>query len=199
MLMHVTHLFPAVLIFCLCALSDLAMPVWIGRWSNRGNALAPWVPGYPFRLFATLLGVTLVYTCPTVVGESGASTLSLWFYARVLVVQVLYSLASNILFVSQCSFFARVCDSSIGGSYMTLLNTISNLGSSWPKFFVFAAVDLFSCQDEKKPCGAFAIGQVDGFYIVSAICFAYGIGWYFLMRKRLVQLGAIDKKYWSCE
>jgi PAT family acetyl-CoA transporter-like MFS transporter 1 len=134
-----------------------------------------------------------------VLGEEGASSLSLWFYARVLVVQLLYSLASNILFVSQCSFFARVCDSSIGGSYMTLLNTISNLGSSWPKFFVFAAVDLFSCNKESKPCGALAFGKTDGFYVVSAICFAYGVGWFLLMRKRMLQLGTIEKKHWSCE
>lgn len=123
---------------------DLLFPIFVGRWSNKGNALWPWVCGYPFRLFATLLGVALVATFPDIHGD--ASLLSFGFYARVLCVQLLYSMASNILFVAQCAFFAQVCDESIGGSYMTLLNTISNLGSSWPKFFVFAAVDLFTCK-----------------------------------------------------
>jgi hypothetical protein len=35
-------------------------------------------------------------------------------------------------FVSQMSFFARVSDPLIGGTYMTLLNTVANLGSKWP-------------------------------------------------------------------
>jgi PAT family acetyl-CoA transporter-like MFS transporter 1 len=174
---------------------DLLLPVWIGRWSNRGNALAPFVAGYPFRLFATLLGLALVYTCPAA-GVDGEG-FTWWFYVRVLVVQLIYSLASNVLFVSQCSFFAQVCDSSIGGSYMTLLNTISNLGSSWPKFLIFAAVDHFTCK-EKEGC-SFLSADTDGYYIVSAICFCIGMVWYSYFRKRMLQLGTIEKKHWSCD
>lgn len=173
------------------------MPVLIGRWSARGNALQPFVTGYPFRLFATLLGVTLVYTFPVLSGAAAADSLSLWFYLRVLAVQLVYSLASNVLFVSQCSFFAQVCDSSIGGSYMTLLNTISNLGSSWPKFFVFAAVDRLSCKGD-LPC-SWLPAHTDGFYIVSAISFCIGVTWFAFFRKRLLALGRVDKKLWSCD
>jgi len=32
------------------------------------------------------------------------------------------------MFVAQMAFFARVSDPLIGGSYMTLLNTLANLG-----------------------------------------------------------------------
>ena len=157
----------------------------------------PFMSGYPFRLLTTLLGVTLVYTCPLLSGADGAQHLTLFFYARVLFVQAVYSLASNVLFVSQCSFFAQVCDSSIGGSYMTLLNTVANMGGSWPKFFVFAAVDRFTCKDD-SPCGILP-AHTDGFYIVSALCFSVGVVWYFLFRRRVVQLGEVDKKLWSCD
>lgn len=184
---------------------DLIVPVWIGRWANKGNALAPFVAGYPFRIFACLLGVLLVYTCPVVSGTAdGAAALSLWFYARVLAVQVLYSLASNILFVSQCSFFAQVCDSSIGGSYMTLLNTISNLGSSWPKFFVFAAVDQFTCKEAAAGQGC-QLGPItlppgtDGFYVVSGVAVVIGLAWYATFRNRMLRLGTTEKSLWSCE
>ena len=30
------------------------------------------------------------------------------------------------------SFFAKISDPAIGGTYMTLLNTVTNLGSKWP-------------------------------------------------------------------
>ena len=33
--------------------------------------------------------------------------------------------------VAQVSFFTRVSDKTVGGTYMTLLNTISNLGTSY--------------------------------------------------------------------
>jgi PAT family acetyl-CoA transporter-like MFS transporter 1 len=32
------------------------------------------------------------------------------------------------MFVSQMAFFAKVSDPKIGGTYMTLLNTLANLG-----------------------------------------------------------------------
>ena len=34
----------------------------------------------------------------------------------------------NAMFVSQMAFFARVSDARVGGTYMTLLNTLANLG-----------------------------------------------------------------------
>lgn len=54
------------------------------------------------------------------------------------------SFASTLMFVSQGTFFAQVADSSMGGTYLTFLNTISNLGGSWPRPIIFAAIDLFS-------------------------------------------------------
>jgi hypothetical protein len=36
---------------------------------------------------------------------------------------------TNAMYVAQMAFFARVSDPRMGGSYMTLLNTLTNLGS----------------------------------------------------------------------
>lgn len=38
------------------------------------------------------------------------------------------------MFVGVMAFFARISDSSIGGTYMTLLNTFTNLGGNWPSW-----------------------------------------------------------------
>ena len=37
------------------------------------------------------------------------------------------------MFVTQMTFFARVSDPAMGGTYMTLLNTLSNLGGMAPQ------------------------------------------------------------------
>jgi PAT family acetyl-CoA transporter-like MFS transporter 1 len=46
--------------------------------------------------------------------------------------------------VTQVAFFTRISDKSIGGTYMTLLNTISNLGSHWPATLALFLVDYIS-------------------------------------------------------
>lgn len=49
-------------------------------------------------------------------------------------VMIFNEISSNLIFNSQMSFFSQIADPSIGGTYMTLLNTIANLGSKWPNF-----------------------------------------------------------------
>jgi PAT family acetyl-CoA transporter-like MFS transporter 1 len=75
-----------------------------------------------------------------------------------------------------------------------LLNTFSNLGGTWPRYFVLKGVDHFSratCQLKdvsvpaaecvsdhgKAACGALGgtcVTEADGYYAVSAICLALG-------------------------
>ena len=48
------------------------------------------------------------------------------------------------MFVSSSAFFTQIADPVIGGTYLTLLNTVSNLGGTWPRYFVLRGVDLFT-------------------------------------------------------
>lgn len=45
------------------------------------------------------------------------------------------------MFVSIMAFNAKVSDSSVGGTYMTLLNTVSNFGGNWPAMLALYFVD----------------------------------------------------------
>lgn len=45
------------------------------------------------------------------------------------------------MFVSIMAFFAKISDSSVGGTYMTLLNTVANFGSNWPAMLALYFVD----------------------------------------------------------
>jgi len=61
---------------------------------------------------------------------------------------------STVQFVSISAFMALIADPMIGGTYMTLLATFSNLGGTWPRFFVLEAVDYFTeavCYNESNP------------------------------------------------
>lgn len=46
------------------------------------------------------------------------------------------------------AFFAKVSDTRIGGTYMTLLNTLANLGNQWnsaPGYFFLDKLTIKSC------------------------------------------------------
>ena len=42
------------------------------------------------------------------------------------------------------AFFARISDPAIGGTYMTFLNTLTNLGNMWPGSFTLWFVDFLT-------------------------------------------------------
>ncbi|QRW19026.1 MFS transporter, acetyl-coa transporter [Rhizoctonia solani] len=111
---------------------------------------------------------------------------------------VLGSFSSTVQFVGVSAFHTQISDPLIGGTYMTLLNTVSNLGGTWPRYFVLKGVDMFSeatchveqegseilmkateCVSEhgKATCtdlGGTCVTERDGYYIVSWICIGLG-------------------------
>jgi PAT family acetyl-CoA transporter-like MFS transporter 1 len=66
-------------------------------------------------------------------------------------VMVFHEISSTLIFTSQMSFFSKIAhpSHSIGGTYMTLLNTIANLGSKWPHFtslYLLPSLTRSTCQ-----------------------------------------------------
>ncbi len=51
------------------------------------------------------------------------------------------------MFVAMMAFFARVSDPAVGGTYMTLLNTLSNLGGNWPATLALWVVDSITLKE----------------------------------------------------
>ena len=51
------------------------------------------------------------------------------------------------MFVTCMSFHAQISDTAMGGTYMTLLNTLTNLGGTWTGTLVLWLVDVISFKD----------------------------------------------------
>ena len=51
------------------------------------------------------------------------------------------------MFVATMAFYARISDPAIGGTYMTLLNTVTNLAGTWPSTLSLWLVDNVSLKD----------------------------------------------------
>ena len=80
------------------------------------------------------------------------------------------------MFVSIMAFFAKVSDPVIGGTYMTFLNTISNLGGNWPSTLMLWFVDPLStkeCSNQLNACNGPQQVKVNFFvceFFVSTFC-----------------------------
>ena len=118
------------------------------------------------------------------------------------------------MFVSQMSFFAHVSDPKIGGTYMTLLNTLTNLGSNWVSTAVLYSADHLTwkacslgggpCRTaaEEKNCGMLGGAcrpYIDAYYIQVAMCTLAGIVWIIWNYGRMMRLQDLPLSAWQVQ
>lgn len=131
----------------LTVLIDFPFQIVLGylaaRWSQGANALRPWLVGYTARLGFAILSMAIVAGFPTNADGSKAQ-ISMTYFILIAVATVTSSFASTVQFVGISAFHTQIADPLIGGTYMTLLNTVSNLGGTWPRPLVLKAVDYFT-------------------------------------------------------
>lgn len=116
---------------------QLVLGYLAAKWSRGSNALNPWLYAFFGRLIFAILSIFLVAGVP-------AAPIGMNYFILVILFTVTSSFASTVQFVGISAFHTQIADPLIGGTYMTLLNTVSNLGGTWPRFFVFKAVDSFT-------------------------------------------------------
>ncbi|KAM6223393.1 acetyl-coenzyme A transporter 1 isoform 2-T2 [Rhynchocyon petersi] len=119
------------------------------------------------------------------------------------------------MYVSIMAFNAKVSDPLIGGTYMTLLNTVSNLGGNWPSTVALWLVDPLTVKecvgasnqncrtpDAVELCkklGGSCITALDGYYVESVICVLIGFGWWFFLGPKFKKLQDEGPSSWKCK
>jgi MFS transporter, PAT family, solute carrier family 33 (acetyl-CoA transportor), member 1 len=109
---------------------QIVLPLIISKYTNGPRPLTFFLNAIPLRIFSGLLSALLVYYTPYFKDQNG--DFSMFFYSLCLIASLMHSVFTYFMFVSQMSFYAQVSDKSIGGTYMTFLNTVTNLGGNWP-------------------------------------------------------------------
>ena len=184
---------------------------YAAKWSSGDRRLRPWLYAFFGRLAVVLVALYVVSIFPAVISRE--------YFVTVILVSVLGSFMSTVQFVSMGAFFAHIADPAIGGTYMTLLNTLSNFGGTYPQYFVLKAVDAlteatcsptdqssftdaFACNTKalKQKCkdanGTCDITQ-DGYYMVGILGAALGLISVFLfIRPRILQLERLPSSKW---
>lgn len=188
---------------------DIVLPIIITRYMSGQRPLDVLLKSMPFRLLIGLGFAVLVWWAPSTKTADG--TYPFYFYAVLLVSFALHQVAVYCMYVPVMAFFAKVSDPVIGGTYMTLLNTISNLGGNWPSTVSLWLVDGLTwkgCSDINDKCSANiqdcleppkACTIFDGYYIESIACFFIGLVWLKLRARKLRQLQDLTPEHWTCQ
>lgn len=76
------------------------------------------------------------------------------------VLQVLY----YVMFVAIIAFFSRISDTRFGGTYITFLNTVTNLGTAWSSTAALGMIDILTFQkcsiDPHNDCSTMDLKEV---------------------------------------
>ncbi|RYP79278.1 hypothetical protein DL770_006725 [Monosporascus sp. CRB-9-2] len=116
---------------------EIGLGYYAGKWSQKYTPMRLWCWGFIGRLVAAIVAQTIVSIFP----RDGVQP---WYMLMVIASHVFSTFTNTVMFVAVSAFHARVADPVIGGTYMTLLATVSNLGGTFPRYFVLRLVDAFT-------------------------------------------------------
>ena len=192
---------------------QIGLPLLIAKYTAGPRPLDFFLRGLKYRILFSVIFAVVVYVTPSFKDVDGEFPYH--YFVLLLVVYCIHQVAAYSIFVAIMAFNAKISDPTIGGTYMTLLNTVANLGGNWPSTFVMWAVpyvtwstceggsnDGISCsKSEGDQClsgGGVCDVSVDGFYVISAICFIVGIVWLLWNTSKIRNLQLVDADRWKC-
>ncbi|KAI5464203.1 acetyl-coenzyme A transporter 1 [Mariannaea sp. PMI_226] len=177
---------------------EIGLGYYAGMWSQKYTPMRLWCWGFVGRLVAAVTAQLVVAIFP-------AEGVTSWYLFVVILEHLFSTFTNTVMFVAVSAFHARVSDPVIGGTYMTLLATVCNLGGTFPRYFVLQLVDsftvatchpgtstattglkgplvteAFSCavQADKERCesGGGTCEMIhDGYYVVNILCVLFGV------------------------
>ncbi|XP_066541664.1 acetyl-coenzyme A transporter 1 [Hoplias malabaricus] len=190
---------------------QIMLPLVISKYTAGPRPLDIFYKAFPFRLLIGLEYALLVWWTPSVKHDEG---FPVYYYGVVLLSYAVHQVALYSMYVACMAFHAKVSDPVIGGTYMTLLNTVTNLGGNWPSTLALWLVDPLTskeCQgavgqtcgsaEEAGLCvnkGGECVTALDGYYLESLVCVVIGFSWWIFFGKRMKRLQEESSSAWHC-
>lgn len=191
---------------------QIFLPWIISRMTCGPRPLDILIKAYPIRLIFGLIFPLTIYITPSFKLEDG--TFPFHYYFMLIVIYGFHQVTVYCIFVSLMAFHAAISDPKIGGTYMTLFNTVTNLGGNWPSTVSLWLVEKLTFQDCHEQCKTSKVGNgtssqqeiscenicttsIDGYYIECAMCVIFGFLWLQWGRIKFRQLQTMPKSAWS--
>ncbi|KAI6206495.1 hypothetical protein M3Y94_00918200 [Aphelenchoides besseyi] len=121
---------------------QVILPWLLGKQTAGPKPLNVFLWAYPYRIFMGIVFAALVYWTPSFREPNGEYPYL--YYVIWIGAYYLQQISSYCIFLSMMAFNAQISDPKIGGTYMTLLNTLGNLGGNWPATLVLSVTDFFN-------------------------------------------------------
>lgn len=161
---------------------QIVLPWVICSWTAGKKPLNVFLWAYPIRVAVCILLAALIHWTPFFRDSSGEYPYywyALWIGAHSLQEATVYA-----TYLSAAAFCAQVADPAFGGTYMTLLMTLGNLGWVWPITLFLSVTDLFNS------------ATVSGYYVSVGIATVVGGLWYGVFYPRIRYLQAVPREEW---
>lgn len=121
---------------------QILLPLVISKYTTGPRPLDVYLKALPYRIvFGTILA-PIVWLTPYMLSDNG--DVPVYYYVLLLVNYAIYQVFLYSMFVASMAFFAKISDPAVGGTYMTLLNTLCNMGGNWPTSIILWLVDVLT-------------------------------------------------------
>ena len=190
---------------------QILLPLAISRYTVGPRPMDVYIMAMPYRLAFGLVAAFLVWVTPYVV--SGGQVPA-YYFVILIVLYLIHQVFTSSMFVASMAFFAKISDPAVGGTYMTLLNTLCNLGGNWPGTAALWFVDSLTFRqcstDPSNDCSTISKRelcanthnglcnmQLDGYYIESVLCLIIGLLWLRWGRRKIDSLQRRSMSAWK--
>lgn len=121
---------------------QIILPLVVSKYTTGPKPMEVYLKAYPYRMIFAIFATAIVWLTPFTIGSDGV--VPVYLYVILIVNYAFYQVCLYCMFVAVMAFFAKISDPKVGGTYMTLLNTVCNLGGNWPTSIVLWLVDVLT-------------------------------------------------------
>lgn len=121
---------------------QIFLPLVVSKYTTGAKPMEVYIKAIPYRILFGIFASAIVVLAPYTFSSNG--DVPVYLYILLIVNYSFYQIFLYCMFVAVMAFFAKISDPAVGGTYMTLLNTICNLGGNWPTSIVLWLVDVLT-------------------------------------------------------
>lgn len=121
---------------------QIFLPLVVSKYTTGSKPMEVYINAIPYRIVFAIGATAIVWLTPFTIASDG--TVPVYLYVILVINYAFYQICLYCMFVAVMAFFAKISDPAVGGTYMTLLNTVCNLGGNWPTSIVLWLVDVLT-------------------------------------------------------
>ena len=154
----------------------------IGYYITSNKSCEMYLMGYKGSVLLLLLELPLIYLIP----DGGITTTHVII---IIMMSIPSTINGSLKFCSDFGFMSFVADTSFGGTYITLMTTISNFSGTWLGMILYPTVDLLTM--------TIAGQEIQGYAILAVLSALLGIVMIFVLQKHFVPLQELPPEMWT--